>query len=59
MSQVTMLVNTFFKKPLKFGDIVEVTEDVAARWEKNGIAKRVEKKTTTEKKPKGGKKNDA
>ena len=36
--QVEMLVHTFYREPLKPGDIIEVSQDVAERWERNGIA---------------------
>lgn len=39
MVQVELLVHTFYKKPLKPGDIIEVDPDVAERWERNRIAK--------------------
>ncbi|WP_062492258.1 SAP domain-containing protein [Paenibacillus sp. 32O-W] len=38
MVQVELLVNTFYKKPLKPGDIIEVDAGVAERWERNRIA---------------------
>jgi len=72
VAQVEMLVNTFYKQPLRPGDIVEVDTAVAARWERNGIAKWVanapddpsafEVAPPPEEQPKpkrGGKKNDA
>ena len=37
--QVEMLVHTFYGKPLKPGDIIEVEQTVAERWERNRIAK--------------------
>ncbi len=58
-----MLVQTFYGRPLKPGDVIDVTEAVAARWEKHGIARPVQEAdpelTAPPKKPKGGKKNDA
>jgi hypothetical protein len=39
--KVEMLVNTYYKRPLKPGDVVEVDVAVAERWENHGIAKQV------------------
>jgi len=42
MKQVIMKVNTYHDKALKIGDVVDVSEEVAVRWETNGIAEIVE-----------------
>jgi len=39
MAKVEVLVHTFYKKPLKPGDTIEVDEKVAERWERNHIAR--------------------
>jgi len=56
-----MLVQTFYGRPLKPGDVIDVTEAVAARWEKHGIARQVQESAPEPPTPpkKGGKKNDA
>jgi hypothetical protein len=60
--RVEMLVQTFYGKPLKPGDVVEVTEAVAERWAKHGIAKPVQEtfpETAPPPKKPRGKQNDA
>lgn len=63
MVQVELLVQTFYERPLKPGDVIDVTETVAVRWGKHGIARPVQEEDpetiAPPKKPKGGKKNDA
>ena len=58
-----MLVQTFYGKPLNRGDVIEVSDVVAERWAKHGIARPVQEAdpepTSPPKKPKGGKKNEA
>ena len=39
MAKVELLVHTFYGKPLKPGDIIEVDEKVAERWGRNRIAR--------------------
>ncbi|PDO11581.1 MAG: hypothetical protein BLM47_00115 [Candidatus Reconcilbacillus cellulovorans] len=59
--RVEMLVQTFYGKPLKPGDVIEVSDVVAERWEKHGIARPVQGAAPEPPTPpkKGGKKNDA
>jgi len=39
VAKVELLVHTFYGKPLKPGDIIEVDEKVAERWGRNRIAR--------------------
>jgi len=39
VAQVELLVHTYYGRPLKPGDIVEVAPGVAERWERNRIAR--------------------
>lgn len=39
MAQVELLVHTFYGKPLKPGDTIEVDRGVAERWQRNRIAR--------------------
>ena len=58
-----MLVYTYYKRPLKKGDLVDVDDAVAERWAQHGIARLIQgaapEPTPPPKKPKGGKKDDA
>ena len=48
MKKVKMLVDTAYKGPKKAGDFVDVPDDFARRWAKNGIAEIVEGADTEE-----------
>lgn len=58
MVKVEMLVDTFYYEPLKKGRAIEVDSDVAERWERNNIAKIVDKQEKTVRSKKGSQ-NDA
>ena len=46
MQKVEMLVITHYYKPIKPGDIIDVPDEIALRWELLGIAKRLNSDVT-------------
>lgn len=57
MSKVKLLVNTYYKQPLRVGDEIEVAQEVAERWERFNIATIVDK--PKKKKAKAGEDSDS